>query len=52
MYPSAINETLFQYTVSPPPLSSPTVDFVLDSGATETALKDAGTLTPLPLPAQ
>ncbi|CAI7916236.1 unnamed protein product [Closterium sp. NIES-53] len=52
MYPSAINETLFQYTVSPPPPSSPTLDFVLDSGATKTALKDAGTLTPLPLPTQ
>ncbi|CAI7786605.1 unnamed protein product [Closterium sp. NIES-53] len=52
MYPSAINEMLFQYTVSPPPPSSPTLDFVLDSGATETALKDPGTLTPLPLPTQ
>ncbi|CAI7851533.1 unnamed protein product [Closterium sp. NIES-54] len=38
--------------VSPPPPSSPTLDFVLDSGATKTALKDAGTLTPLPLPTQ
>ncbi|CAI7802950.1 unnamed protein product [Closterium sp. NIES-54] len=52
MYPSAINETLFQYTVSPPPPSSPTLDYVLDSGATKIALKDAGTLTPLPLPTQ
>ncbi|CAI7890373.1 unnamed protein product [Closterium sp. NIES-54] len=52
MYPSAINEISFQYPVSPPPPSSPTLDFVLDSGATETALKDAGTLTPLPLPTQ
>ncbi|CAI7889480.1 unnamed protein product [Closterium sp. NIES-54] len=52
MYPSAINETSFQYPVSPPPPSSPTLDFVLDSGATEAALKDAGTLTPLPLPTQ
>ncbi|CAI7906771.1 unnamed protein product [Closterium sp. NIES-54] len=52
MYPSAINETIFQYTVSPPPPSSPTLDFVLQSGATETALKDTGTLTPLPLPTQ
>ncbi|CAI7873297.1 unnamed protein product, partial [Closterium sp. NIES-53] len=52
MYPSAINETSFQYPVSPPLPSSPTSDFVLDSGATETALKDAGTLTPLPLPTQ
>ncbi|CAI7777501.1 unnamed protein product [Closterium sp. NIES-54] len=52
MYPSAINETSFQYPVSPPPPSSPTLDFVLDSGATETALKDAGTLAPLPLPTQ
>ncbi|CAI7742435.1 unnamed protein product [Closterium sp. NIES-53] len=50
MYPSAINETSFQYPVSPPLPSSPTLDFVLDSGATETALKDAGTLTRLPLP--
>ncbi|CAI7913198.1 unnamed protein product [Closterium sp. NIES-54] len=52
MYPSAINETSFQYPVSPPLPSSPTLDFVLDSGATETALKDAGTLTPLPIPTQ
>ncbi|CAI7744819.1 unnamed protein product [Closterium sp. NIES-53] len=40
------------YPVSPPPPSSPTLDLVLDSGATETALKDAGNLTPLPLPTQ
>ncbi|CAI7730213.1 unnamed protein product [Closterium sp. NIES-53] len=52
MYPSAINETSFQYPVSPPPPSSPTLDFVLDSGATESALKDADTLTSLPLPTQ
>ncbi|CAI7746663.1 unnamed protein product [Closterium sp. NIES-54] len=52
MYPSAINETSFQYPVSPPLPSSPTLDFVLDSGATHTALKEAGTLTPLPLPTQ
>ncbi|CAI7774873.1 unnamed protein product [Closterium sp. NIES-53] len=52
MYPSAINETSFQYLVSPPLPSSPTLDFVLDIGATETALKNAGTLTPLPLPTQ
>ncbi|CAI7742630.1 unnamed protein product [Closterium sp. NIES-54] len=52
MYPFAINETSFQYPMSPPLPSSPILDFVLDSGATETALKDAGTLTPLPLPTQ
>ncbi|CAI7856244.1 unnamed protein product [Closterium sp. NIES-54] len=45
MYPS-VNETSFQYSASP----SSTLDFVLDSGATDTVLRDAGTLRPLPTP--
>ncbi|CAI7791891.1 unnamed protein product [Closterium sp. NIES-53] len=46
MYPSSANETSFQYSASP----SSTIDFVLDSGATDTVLRDAGTLRPLPTP--
>ncbi|CAI7882023.1 unnamed protein product [Closterium sp. NIES-54] len=46
MYPSSVNETSFQYSASP----SSTLDFVLDSGATDTVLRDAGTLRPLPTP--
>ncbi|CAI7854182.1 unnamed protein product [Closterium sp. NIES-53] len=52
LYPPSLHETSLQYSASPPSPSSRTLDFVLDSGATETALKDAGTLTPLPLPTQ
>ncbi|CAI7785458.1 unnamed protein product [Closterium sp. NIES-54] len=51
MYPSNINETTFQCSVSSSS-SPPTLDFVLDSRATEIALKDAGTLTPLSPPTQ
>ncbi|CAI7931143.1 unnamed protein product [Closterium sp. NIES-54] len=51
MYPSTINETTFQCSVSSSS-SPPTLDFVHDSGATEIALKDAGTLTPLSPPTQ
>ncbi|CAI7838601.1 unnamed protein product, partial [Closterium sp. NIES-53] len=46
MYPSSVNETLFQYSAPP----SSTLDFVLDSGATNNVLRDAGTLRPLPTP--
>ncbi|CAI7788604.1 unnamed protein product [Closterium sp. NIES-54] len=46
MYPSSVNETSFQYSASP----SSTLDFVLDSGATDTVFRDAGTLRPLPTP--
>ncbi|CAI7792730.1 unnamed protein product [Closterium sp. NIES-53] len=46
MYASAIDETSFQYFALP----SSTLDFVLDSGATDTVLRDAGTLRPLPTP--
>ncbi|CAI7872876.1 unnamed protein product, partial [Closterium sp. NIES-54] len=46
MYPSSANETSFQYSASP----SSTIDFVLDSGATDTVLRDDGTLRPLPTP--
>ncbi|CAI7881223.1 unnamed protein product, partial [Closterium sp. NIES-54] len=46
MYPSCVNETLFQYSSSP----SSTLDFIVDSGATDIVLRDAGTLRPLPTP--
>ncbi|CAI7854609.1 unnamed protein product [Closterium sp. NIES-53] len=46
MYLSSVNETSFQYSAS----SSSTLDFVLDSGATNTDLRDAGALCPLPTP--
>ncbi|GJP49260.1 hypothetical protein CLOM_g8497, partial [Closterium sp. NIES-68] len=53
MYSAAINENVIQYSVpSPPPHPPPstTLDFVLDSGATESVLCDAGTLHLLPAP--
>ncbi|GJP60544.1 hypothetical protein CLOP_g17787 [Closterium sp. NIES-67] len=53
MYSAAINENVIQYSVPPPPPHPPpstTLDFVLDSGATESVLRDAGTLHPLPAP--
>ncbi|CAI7922478.1 unnamed protein product, partial [Closterium sp. NIES-53] len=45
MYADAINTMSFQYSAPSPPL-----EFVLDSGASHTVLRDAGTLTPLSTP--
>ncbi|CAI7913332.1 unnamed protein product, partial [Closterium sp. NIES-54] len=47
MYANAINESSFQYSVSS---SSQPLEFILDSGATHTVLRDAGTLLPLSTP--
>ncbi|CAI7753774.1 unnamed protein product, partial [Closterium sp. NIES-53] len=47
MYANAINESSFQYSVSS---SSQSLEFILDSGATHTVLRHAGTLLPLSTP--
>ncbi|CAI7864050.1 unnamed protein product, partial [Closterium sp. NIES-53] len=47
MYANAINESSFQYSVSS---SSQPLEFILDSGATHTVLRDAGMLLPLSTP--